>query len=708
MSDTQYIAQSFLINMKESFKISTSGYFVSAVDLFFSEKDRNLPVTVEIREVDPTSNLLTNKYLPFSRVYQQSNNINVSTDGSKPTPFIFESPIYLQDNREYAIVITPGGGSPNYRVWTSRLGGEDKITKNRVTEQPAVGMLYASGVPVPEEDLKFRLYIADFDKSTSGTVVVKNEPKDYFTIANSAGGRLNKVGETVHGPSRVVGSFSNTVDFSTSIANGSIYAQGITSGAKGTLTTFNGSYIIVKDVTIAAKFQSAESINIRTNVGVGGISSGTGTILASGSITSVTTPVGTVSYYDEVNSANVYLHIANCSYVSSGTACTYNRMFTPDTYIKGQTDGYTTRIVSINNLQYDLANFQSRVLQPSNTTIYAEGKFATSASTRDSSFIRINMNDDTEFASPRYVLSRSNESNTSSSAASVAVNRSTELKYVLTSNNRFASPAIDLRQIHGTTVLNLINSNTDIGSSEDFVISGGNAKTRYITRKVVLADGQDAEDLRVYLTAYKPSGSDIFVYYKILHAEDNDTFEQTRWVPMNRVVSEGFTSSAIYSSSSNRNDFLELVYDIPTFPTSLSGTVYDPVGSILTGTVSTSAGSNTITGSSTSFNTQLSVGNVIRISGLSGTYRIHNIGGATSMTVTSQPASSVSNKDAFQVFAINQSGSNTTNSKIIEYRNSARARFVGFKYFAIKIVLVNQNSSNPPRIRDLRAIALQR
>jgi hypothetical protein len=128
----------------------------------------------------------------------------------------------------------------------------------------------------------------------------------------------------------------------------------------------------------------------------------------------------------------------------------------------------------------------------------------------------------------------------------------------------------------------------------------------------------------VYLTAYKPSGSDVFVYYKILHAEDNDTFEQTRWIPMDRVVSEGFTSAAVYSSSSNRNDFLELVYDVPTY---------------------------------------------------SNGYR---------------------------------SGANTTNSKIIEYRNSARARFVGYKYFAIKIVLVNQNSSNPPRVRDLRAIALQR
>ncbi len=625
MSKIQYIAQSFSINMKDAFKISTSGYFATGVDLYFSQKDNNLPVAVEIREVDPTSNLLTNKYVPFSRVYQQANNINVSTDGSKPTPFIFESPIYLLDDREYAIVVTPGGGSPNYRVWTSRLGEEDRVTNNRVTEQPSVGMLYASGVPVPEEDLKYRLYIAQFDTSTSGLIVTKNEPRDFFTIANSAGGKLNRVGETVHGPTRLVGTFANTASMS-AVANGSLYVQGFVSNATGTLTTFNGSYLVVKNVSTNAKFKGGERVRIRTNVGTGGISLGTGTIVgnSTGAITSATTPIGTVIYYDEVNSANVYLHLANCSYTNSGAACTSNRMFTPDTYVKGQTNGYTTRIVSINNLQYDLANFQSKFILPSNTSIRAEGKFATSTSTRDSSFLKININDDTEFGAPRYVLSRSIESNTSASSATAATNRSAEVRYIITSNNKFGSPAFDLRQMSATTVLNLINSNTDIGSSEDFVISGGRAKARYISKKVVLADGQEAEDLRVYLTAYKPSGSDVHVYYKVLNGEDSDTFDQSRWIPMQRVTSEGFTANAVYSSSSNRNDFLELVYDVPQY---------------------------------------------------SNGYR---------------------------------SGANTSNDNILEYRNTARARFVGFKYFAVKIVLVNQNSSNPPRVKDLRAIALQR
>jgi hypothetical protein len=128
------------------------------------------------------------------------------------------------------------------------------------------------------------------------------------------------------------------------------------------------------------------------------------------------------------------------------------------------------------------------------------------------------------------------------------------------------------------------------------------------------------------------------------------------------------------------------------------------VGVPLSGVVSAAGGSNTVTGSSTSFNTQLVAGNVIRIDTLSGTFRVHSIASNTSMTLTSQPAS-VSSKSAFRVNAVNQSGANNSTG-IIEYRNSARARYVGYKYFAIKIVLTNSTSSNPPRVKDLRAIAL--
>jgi hypothetical protein len=170
-------------------------------------------------------------------------------------------------------------------------------------------------------------------------------------------------------------------------------------------------------------------------------------------------------------------------------------------------------------------------------------------------------------------------------------------------------------------VQNLINNDT---TGEANTSSGGNALAKYITRKITLADGQDAEDIRVYLTAYRPPGSNINVYYKILHREDSDTFDKAKWIPMDSSLETGFASSATFSSSELKNDFREYVFVTPNF--------------------------------SSDYN----------------------------------------------------SGANTTNSNIIEYRNSIGAKFVGYKYLSIKAVLTSTSTANPPRLDDIRVIALQR
>jgi hypothetical protein len=266
------------------------------------------------------------------------------------------------------------------------------------------------------------------------------------------------------------------------------------------------------------------------------------------------------------------------------------------------------------------------MILPSNNEVRAYTKMATSTAARDSSFFKVNMNGDNELNSSRYLLSRTVESNTSASSATMATNRSIEFKYEIDCRNSVASAAIDLDRITMYSTHNLLSSNTDIQKTEDYVTSGGTSVARYISRIVTLAEGQDAEDLRVYLTAYKPSGSNIFVYYKILNAADNDTMDKIRWVPLVLNTDQGFTSAATYSSSENKNDFLELVYDTPDYAATSSAPY--------------AFGANTSTG-------------------------------------------------------------------VLKYLNSTKAKFDGFKYFQIKIVLVNNTSTNPPRVRDMRTIALQ-
>jgi hypothetical protein len=91
---------------------------------------------------------------------------------------------------------------------------------------------------------------------------------------------------------------------------------------------------------------------------------------------------------------------------------------------------------------------------------------------------------------------------------------------------------------------------TYIGETEK---SGGNATARYMTRRVTLADGFDSGDLRVYLTANKPSGTNLYVYYKILSASDPQVFDDKSWQLMTEIGNSNFVSL-------NENDYRELLF----------------------------------------------------------------------------------------------------------------------------------------------------
>ena len=64
---------------------------------------------------------------------------------------------------------------------------------------------------------------------------------------------------------------------------------------------------------------------------------------------------------------------------------------------------------------------------------------------------------------------------------------------------------------------------------------GGNGLVRYITKKVVLTPATDSSDLRVFYTAYKPVGSRVNVYYKVLSRNDTSNFNDQNWVLMTEI-----------------------------------------------------------------------------------------------------------------------------------------------------------------------------
>ena len=97
------------------------------------------------------------------------------------------------------------------------------------------------------------------------------------------------------------------------------------------------------------------------------------------------------------------------------------------------------------------------------------------------------------------------------------------------------------------------------GSGASAIVSGetgkrgGPAKARYISRRVTLNDGFDSGDIRVYMTAYKPAGSNIHVYVKLLSSSDPEIFDDKNWQLLTQLGNANFVST-------NDFDYRELVF----------------------------------------------------------------------------------------------------------------------------------------------------
>jgi hypothetical protein len=70
--------------------------------------------------------------------------------------------------------------------------------------------------------------------------------------------------------------------------------------------------------------------------------------------------------------------------------------------------------------------------------------------------------------------------------------------------------------------------------NSEFDSSGGPCLARYITKPIKLADGYEAGDLRVFLSANKPGISEISVFYKVLSDSDSTEFDDR---PYQKMVS---------------------------------------------------------------------------------------------------------------------------------------------------------------------------
>lgn len=159
------------------------GVFVTGIDIYFQSVDPVYGVTLQIR--DTVNGVPSTNIIPYATKHLTASQVSASTNASVATNFTFDTPVIIQSNHQYAIVVIPDGGSPNYNIWTSVLGGADVTTGNQVFKNNQLGTLFISSndlsfTSIPLESIKYNLYTATFN--TSGTAIFRNVGLDFFTV----------------------------------------------------------------------------------------------------------------------------------------------------------------------------------------------------------------------------------------------------------------------------------------------------------------------------------------------------------------------------------------------------------------------------------------------------------------------------------------------------------------------------------------------
>lgn len=175
------IAQSFFVD-------TAAGIYVTKIDVFFSKKDNNFPVTLQLRPMDngyPSST----EIIPSSQIVVPGSSVNTSTNATAATTFTFPEPVYLKGLTDYAIVIT--ADSIDYEVYIAQtnefLVGS---TERRVDRQPTSGSLFYSQNNVTftaaqNQDLTFKIHKAKFLHTTGRAVMENASLPKYLLDENS-------------------------------------------------------------------------------------------------------------------------------------------------------------------------------------------------------------------------------------------------------------------------------------------------------------------------------------------------------------------------------------------------------------------------------------------------------------------------------------------------------------------------------------------
>jgi hypothetical protein len=657
--------------MAQTFTVDnvSGGMYVSSVDLFFKNVSRegdNNGITLELREVingypGPT-------VIPGGSVHKRRSDCSVSTGSGSSTvfngtKFQFPIPVYLESGKEYCIVPIPDADDPNYEVWIAELGASNFGTSRTISKQAHTGILFTSAnnrtwTAHQSEDMMFRINRCNFRTNRDYIVTLKNSNVDWLGFSGFSSGTEFAMGSHIH-------NFTFTIT-----GGGTGYATAPTvtisgggggSGATATATLTAG---VVTGITL-------------TNPGTEYLSNPTVTLTGGGfttaaTVTAVLNRAKIIRNSTKYNSTTALVESGNFS--TSNTAPNLARTLVGD-------GTRTATISSINDRVVDAYVLKAKSENHANLgTITPKIALAnTGAATIVPTTSATIANATVELNAEKTILSYSNEIATYSGDTYV---KSATIEFVLNTTVNNLSPMVNVE----TLILGIFKNEINNDASNEEVRVGGSATSKYISRKVVLAEGQDAEDLIVYLDNKIPTEGDVKVYAKFKNAaDDGDFLEDISWKELEILDSPFNTASQAYGEYSykipakasgsglNGSDIFEYdVSRISSIAVTAGGSAYSTVP-----TVSITGGG----GYGATAQATISAGAVTAINILNP-----GRGYTTSPTVTI-------------------SGGGGSSATATATRSTIT--YTGYKEYAIKIVHLSDNSARIPKSTNLRAYALQ-
>ena len=475
------IAQSFTVPENDT----SDHVFISSLDLFFKSRGKN-PVQVYVCEMQ-AGQPNTDVVLGASRKFLPAAKINVSDDASLATTFTFRMPVKLRTGKSYAFVVKPEQDDPDFDVWFSELGGIDVTDGLAVNTQPLAGIAFMganqeSWSKLQDEDIKFTLNRAVFSTGT-GIVRFVPEAKDFMRFGELTyiNGNSNvRVGDLVFGMD------SATADPAVTSAN----IDNTMFGIVQSIDDVEG--ILVVAPSTGGWNSSAMTVFTET--------------LRDG--TTRNTNKYKVAVYRPLDARIDVDTIDNNLFVGSTFVELVDHEFSTIN-TSWTAEEFKDSSVSL-VMNYNASNTESRAID-----LPIEGQF--------------------EYVK-KGLLYRSH-TNDKIDVPSAPEGRSFYIDATMSNADKFTSPMIDLRRTTNTlahyetlekddNAANFvtgatIDDDTNANIFSEMFVTAGESNNRYISRVVTLADGQDAEDMKLFVSAFKPPRTSIEVFVRAAQAYEN-------------------------------------------------------------------------------------------------------------------------------------------------------------------------------------------